>query len=149
MTETDFTGQGTILLAEDEEGLRALFARGLRSRGYSVIEAANGLEALKVLEQPKVFDLLVSDVVMPEMDGLTLLKAVRDRRPDLAVLFISGYAFEQPEGAAFLSKPFSLAQLVVAVKEAMAAPGQGPQSPATRDLRSMGMGFSELLNATR
>jgi two-component system cell cycle sensor histidine kinase/response regulator CckA len=123
----DFTGQGTILLAEDEEGVRALFARGLRMRGFSVLEVANGLEALKVLEQPKTsVDLLVSDVVMPEMDGPTLLKAMRERRPDLKVLFISGYAFEKSlpelEAPAFLPKPFSLAQLVAAVKETMLRP---------------------------
>jgi CheY-like chemotaxis protein len=82
----DFTGQGTILLVEDEEGLRALMARGLRSRGFDVIEAANGVEALRAL-QGRAVDLVVSDVVMPEMDGPTLL----GRRPDLKVLFISGY----------------------------------------------------------
>ena len=74
----DLTGRGTILLVEDEEGLRALNARGLVSRGYTVLEAANGVEALEVLEKHggKV-DLVVSDVVMPEMDGPTLLKEMR------------------------------------------------------------------------
>ena len=60
----DFTRQGTILLVEDEQSLRSLIARGLRSRGYSVIEASNGVEALGALEQSNV-DLVVSDVVMP------------------------------------------------------------------------------------
>jgi two-component system cell cycle sensor histidine kinase/response regulator CckA len=117
----DFTGQGTILLAEDEDGLRRLFARGLRMRGFDVIEASNGLEALRALEQLKAVDLLVSDVVMPEMDGPTLFKAMRERRPDLKVLFISGYAFEV-EHVAFLPKPFSLAQLVAAVKQTISRP---------------------------
>ena len=124
---TDLTGQGTILLVEDEEGLRALNARGLRSRGYSVIEASNGVEAMEALEQEGgVVDLVVSDVVMPEMDGPTLLKAMRDRNPDLRVIFVSGYAedaFEKslPENQqfSFLPKPFTLSQLVAAVKETM------------------------------
>ncbi|MFU0712509.1 response regulator, partial [Klebsiella pneumoniae] len=63
----DLTGQGTILLVEDEDGLRSLNARGLRSRGYTVIEAENGLDALEALEREEgAVDLVVSDVVMPE-----------------------------------------------------------------------------------
>jgi two-component system, cell cycle sensor histidine kinase and response regulator CckA len=123
----DLTGQGTILLVEDEEGLRSLNARGLRSRGYSVIEASNGIEAMEALEEKNgAVDLVVSDVVMPEMDGPTLLKAMRDRNPDLKIIFVSGYAedaFEKslPENQqfAFLPKPFTLSQLVAAVKETM------------------------------
>ena len=125
---TDLTGQGTILLVEDEEGLRSLNARGLRSRGYSVIEASNGVEALEALEEKNgAVDLVVSDVVMPEMDGPTLLKTMRGKNPDLKIIFVSGYAedaFEKslPENQqfAFLPKPFTLAQLVAAVKETMA-----------------------------
>jgi two-component system cell cycle sensor histidine kinase/response regulator CckA len=125
---TDLTGQGTILLVEDEEGLRSLNARGLRSRGYSVIEASNGIEALEALEERNgAVDLVVSDVVMPEMDGPTLLKTMRGRNPDLRIIFVSGYAedaFEKslPENQqfAFLPKPFTLSQLVAAVKETMA-----------------------------
>jgi len=124
----DMTGQGTILLVEDEEGLRALNARGLRSRGYSVIEASNGVEAMEELEACNgAVDLVVSDVVMPEMDGPTLLKAMRDRNPEIKIIFVSGYAedaFEKslPENQqfAFLPKPFTLSQLVAAVKETMA-----------------------------
>src|SRR5262249_7927932 len=72
---TDLTGQGTILLVEDEEGLRALNARGLQSRGYTVIQAGNGVEALEEMERVGGHvDLVVSDVVMPEMDGPTLMK---------------------------------------------------------------------------
>jgi two-component system cell cycle sensor histidine kinase/response regulator CckA len=124
----DLTGQGTILLVEDEEGLRGLNARGLVSRGYTVLEAGNGVEAIEVLEQHggKV-DLVVSDVVMPEMDGPTLLKELRKRDPETKIIFVSGYAedaFEKnlPEGGqfAFLPKPFTLKQLVAAVKETMA-----------------------------
>jgi two-component system, cell cycle sensor histidine kinase and response regulator CckA len=123
----DLTGQGTILLVEDEEGLRSLNARGLRSRGYSVIEASNGIEAMEALEQENgAVDLVVSDVVMPEMDGPTLLKTMRGRNPDLKIIFVSGYAEDAFEKSlpknqqfAFLPKPFTLSQLVAAVKETM------------------------------
>jgi two-component system, cell cycle sensor histidine kinase and response regulator CckA len=125
---TDLTGQGTILLVEDEDGLRSLNARGLRSRGYTVVEAANGVEAIEVLEaQDGKIDLVVSDVVMPEMDGPTLLKEMRGRNPTLKVIFVSGYAedaFEKSlpanEQFAFLPKPFTLSQLVAQVKETIA-----------------------------
>ena len=95
----DLTGHGTILLVEDEEGLRRLNARGLASRGYTVIEAGNGIEAMEVLERHGGHvDLVVSDVVMPEMDGPTLLKELRERNPKVRIIFVSGYAedaFEQ------------------------------------------------------
>src|SRR6204780_5231168 len=89
----DLTGEGTILLVEDEEGLRALNARGLTSRGYTVLEAGNGVEAIDVLEKVDGrVDLVVSDVVMPEMDGPTLLRELRSRDPSLKIIFVSGYA---------------------------------------------------------
>ncbi|MEO6840728.1 MAG: response regulator [Bradyrhizobium sp.] len=124
----DLTGQGTILLVEDEEGLRSLNARGLRSRGYTVIEASNGVEALEALEEKDgAIDLVVSDVVMPEMDGPTLLRAMRVRNPDLKIIFVSGYAedafaksLEENEKFDFLAKPFALSALVAKVKETMA-----------------------------
>jgi two-component system cell cycle sensor histidine kinase/response regulator CckA len=125
----DLTGEGTILLVEDEEGLRALNARGLTSRGYTVLEAGNGVEAIDVLEKSdKPVDLVVSDVVMPEMDGPTLARELRIRNPGLKIIFVSGYAedaFQKslPEHGqfAFLPKPFTLKQLVAAVKEMLAA----------------------------
>jgi two-component system cell cycle sensor histidine kinase/response regulator CckA len=126
----DLTGEGTILLVEDEEGLRALNARGLTSRGYTVLEAGNGVEAIDVLEKVDGrVDLVVSDVVMPEMDGPTLLRELRSRDPGLKIIFVSGYAedaFQKHLPAdgqqfAFLAKPFTLKQLVAAVKETMAA----------------------------
>jgi two-component system, cell cycle sensor histidine kinase and response regulator CckA len=126
----DDTGQGTILLVEDEEGLRGLNARGLKSRGYQVLEAGNGVEAIDVLERhPGKIDLVVSDVVMPEMDGPALLKVLRERLPDLRIIFVSGYAEEAfakslPEGGQFefLPKPFTLKQLIAKVKDTMAEP---------------------------
>lgn len=127
--QADLTGQGTILLVEDEDGLRSLNARGLRSRGYSVIEAANGVEAMEALEEKNgAVDLVVSDVVMPEMDGPTLLKEMRQRNPNLKIIFVSGYAEEafdkslpENEQFAFLAKPFALSALVAKVKETMTA----------------------------
>ncbi|HZS63830.1 MAG TPA: response regulator [Xanthobacteraceae bacterium] len=124
----DLTGQGTILLVEDEEGLRTLNARGLISRGYTVLEAANGVEAMEVLERRGGdVDLVVSDVVMPEMDGPALLKEMRRRNPSLKIIFVSGYAEDafqknlpEHEQFAFLPKPFTLKQLVAVVKETMA-----------------------------
>ncbi|HTV31481.1 MAG TPA: response regulator, partial [Xanthobacteraceae bacterium] len=125
----DLTGEGTILLVEDEDSLRALNAKGLASRGYTVLEAGNGVEAINMLEKAdgKV-DLVVSDVVMPEMDGPTLLRELRQRKPDMKIIFVSGYAedaFQKhlPDDGNppdFLAKPFTLKQLVQKVKEAMA-----------------------------
>jgi two-component system cell cycle sensor histidine kinase/response regulator CckA len=131
----DLTGHGTILLVEDEEGLRGLNARGLTSRGYTVLEAANGVEALEIFERHGgEVDLVVSDVVMPEMDGPTLLKELRRRNPETKIIFVSGYAedaFEKnlPPGSppAFLAKPFTLKQLVGIVKETMTS-----ERPAAR-----------------
>src|SRR5262249_27939212 len=124
----DLTGRGTILLVEDEEGLRALNARGLQSRGYTVIEAGNGLEALEELErQGGQVDVVVSDVVMPEMDGPTLMKELKKRKPDIKIIFVSGYAEDAFDKSLpdhkqfnFLAKPFTLKQLVKVVKETMA-----------------------------
>ena len=123
----DLTGQGTILLVEDEDAVRMFGARALRNKGYTVLEADSGetaLELMEASEQP--IDLLVTDVVMPQMDGPTLTKEVEARRPDIKVIFISGYAedaFRSKVDAKvnFLPKPFSLGQLAAKVKEVMLA----------------------------
>jgi len=122
----DLTGQGTILLVEDEDGLRALNARGLTSRGYTVLEASNGLEAIEAFDKHGHVDLVVSDVVMPEMDGPTLLKELRRRDQNVKIIFVSGYAEEafsknlpSQEQYAFLAKPFTLKQLVAEVKKTL------------------------------
>jgi two-component system cell cycle sensor histidine kinase/response regulator CckA len=120
----DLTGRDTILLVEDEEAVRAFGARALASRGYTVLEAASGLEALEVVEaQGGKIDLIVSDVVMPEMDGPTMFGELRKRGIKCKVIFVSGYAedaFQKnlPAGEdfGFLPKPFTLKQLVEAVK---------------------------------
>lgn len=121
----DDTGAGTILLVEDEDAVRAFASRALASRGYTVLEAASGVEALEVMAEVKgSVDLVVSDVVMPEMNGPTLLVELRKANPDIKVIFVSGYAEDAfkkdlPEGShfSFLPKPFSLKQLIDAVKQ--------------------------------
>ncbi|MGE0233700.1 MAG: cell cycle histidine kinase CckA, partial [Flavobacteriaceae bacterium] len=123
----DLTGEGTILLVEDEDAVRAFGARALASRGYTVLEAATGAEALDIMEsQGNSVDLIVSDVIMPEMDGPTLINELRKKRPDLRVIFVSGYAEEEfarnlaeNEQFDFLPKPFTLKQLAETVKEAL------------------------------
>ncbi len=121
------TGAGTILLVEDEDAVRALNARMLVSRGYTVLEAESGVAALRALDaHGSSVDLVVSDVVMPEMDGPTLLRELRKRNPKTRFVFVSGYAEEAfrknlPEGENFhfLPKPFTMKQLVETVKAAM------------------------------
>jgi two-component system cell cycle sensor histidine kinase/response regulator CckA len=120
----DLTGTGRVLLVEDEEVVRNFAARALKRQGYKVLEASTGVEALEVMEKNKgKIDLVVSDVVMPEMDGPTLLKELRKTNPDLKIIFVSGYpndAFKASLGDevfAFLPKPFSLPQLAAKVKE--------------------------------
>ncbi len=122
----DSTGHATILLVEDEEAVRAFGARALRTRGYTVLEASSGLEALEVAEENAgTIDLIVSDVVMPEMDGPTMFGELRKRGITAKVIFVSGYAEDAfaknlPDGEefGFLPKPFSLKQLIEAVKVA-------------------------------
>ncbi len=123
----DLTGSAHILLVEDEEAVRAFGARALTSRGYTVETASTGTEALELMKTLEgQIDLVVSDVVMPEMDGPSLLRELRKTRPDLKIIFVSGYAEDAfkknlPEGEtfAFLPKPFSLKQLATAVKETL------------------------------
>jgi two-component system cell cycle sensor histidine kinase/response regulator CckA len=124
---TEMWGTGTILLVEDEAMVRAVAERALTRQGYTVLTATNGEEALEVLEKGTVPDLLISDVVMPMMDGPSLVRAARQRYPDLKILFMSGYAEEQLrksidiDRVAFLPKPFSVQQLGQAAKDVMAA----------------------------
>jgi two-component system cell cycle sensor histidine kinase/response regulator CckA len=123
----DVTGQDTILLVEDEEAVRSFAARALRMRGYNVIEASGGEDALEVVRAAAApIHLLITDVVMPNMDGPTLVRAVRRIRPEMAVIFMSGYAEEafrrndeKAEDLHFLPKPFGLKQLAGKVKEVL------------------------------
>ncbi len=123
----DLTGRGAILLVEDEEAVRAFASRALASRGYTVLEADSGLDALRVVENAGgKIDLIVSDVIMPEMDGPSMLVELRKRGLTAKIIFVSGYADDAfaknlPEGQEFqfLPKPFTLKQLVESVKSAM------------------------------
>jgi two-component system cell cycle sensor histidine kinase/response regulator CckA len=123
----DLTGRGAILLVEDEEAVRAFASRALASRGYTVLEAETGLDALRVVEEAsEPIDLIVSDVIMPEMDGPSMLTELRKRGLTAKVIFVSGYADDAfarnlPEGQdfVFLPKPFSLKQLIETVKGLM------------------------------
>ena len=124
-TISDLTGVGTVLLVEDEDPVRIFGARALRNKGYKVLEAKSGENALEVLNAAEeTIDLLITDVVMPHMDGPDLVRHVRESHPDMKVIFISGYtedAFRQrldkDSEIHFLPKPFSLKQLATKVKE--------------------------------
>ncbi len=123
----DLSGSATILLVEDEDAVRSFGARALKMRGYTVYEADSGVEALEVMEDHgDEIDLVVSDVVMPEMDGPTLLGELRKTHKDLKFVFVSGYAeeafaknlpAEERDRFGFLPKPFNLKQLATIVKE--------------------------------
>lgn len=126
----DLSGTGTILLVEDEEAVRLFSARALRNKGYKVIEARSGRAALDIMSQTSDrIDLLITDVVMPEIDGPALVEGFRAARPGLKVIFISGYAetaLKIPADAAnmhFLAKPFSLKQLAGKVKDVLTEAG--------------------------
>ncbi len=120
----DTTGAGTVMLVEDEDAVRLFSARALRNKGYKVIEAKSGENALELLEKHPGIDVLVTDVVMPQMDGTELIKRVRERLPGMRVICISGYAEEtfrkrldSAQDVHFLPKPFTLEQLAGKVKE--------------------------------
>jgi len=118
-------GSAVVLLVEDEEAVRRGGKRMLETRGYTVHEAGSGVEALDIMEElGGAVDIVVSDVVMPEMDGPSLLRELRKSHPDLKFIFVSGYAEDAfarnlPADAkfGFLPKPFSLKQLAEAVRE--------------------------------
>ncbi len=126
----DLSGSATVLLVEDEDAVRMGGMRALTSRGYTVHEASSGVEALEVYHSLEgKIDIVVSDVVMPEMDGPTLLGELRKLRPDIKFIFVSGYAEDAfarnlPADAkfGFLPKPFSLKQLATVVKEVLESP---------------------------
>jgi two-component system cell cycle sensor histidine kinase/response regulator CckA len=125
----DLTGHGTIMLVEDDDPVRIFGARALRNKGYKVIEATSGEAALDLIHNAaEKIDLLITDVVMPHMDGPGLVREVREIHPELKVIFISGYtedAFRQrldsDSGIDFLPKPFSLKQLAAKVRDVIAA----------------------------
>ncbi len=123
----DLSGAGRILFVEDERLVRGVAARLLRARGYEVIEAADGEEALALAEQHAgTIDLMISDVIMPGLDGPSLLKAARRFLGAAPVMFISGYAeaefsdlLEGEAGVSFLAKPLDIMSLAERVKAAL------------------------------
>ena len=118
-------GTGTILLVEDEDMVRTVAQRALERQGYSVETACDGEEALALLAAGKAYDLIVSDVVMPNMDGPAMARELRKTRPDMRIVFMSGYAEEQLRKSIdidhvwFLPKPFSVQQIADAVAHAL------------------------------
>ena len=125
----DLSGAGRILFVEDEDAVRGVAARLLRARGYEVIEACDGEEALQLAEDNAgKIDLLISDVIMPGIDGPTLLKKARQFLGNAPVMFISGYAeaefsdlLEGEEGVSFLPKPIDIKTLAERVKQQLQA----------------------------
>ncbi|MFY0632546.1 MAG: response regulator [Vannielia sp.] len=118
-------GEGVILLVEDEAPVRAFASRALRMRGYTVLEAENAEDALKMLEDIELkVDVFVTDVIMPGMDGPSWVRKALEMRPDVKVVFVSGYAedsFDNEQAlipnSVFLPKPFSLNELTAKVHD--------------------------------
>ena len=121
----DVWGTGRLLVVEDEPMVRAVAERALARQGYTVETACDGEEALALFAEGKSYDLVVSDVVMPNMDGPAMARELRKQRPDMRILFMSGYAEEQLresinlDKVAFLPKPFSVQQIAEAVRDAL------------------------------
>jgi two-component system, cell cycle sensor histidine kinase and response regulator CckA len=122
----DLGGQGTILLVEDEDAVRVFAARALKNKGYKILEARTGEQALDILHEQTAVDMMITDMMMPGMDGGTLARLIRVERPEIRIILISGYSEEIARGEVatgqdfhFLPKPFSLGQLATKVKEVM------------------------------
>jgi two-component system cell cycle response regulator CpdR len=119
--------KGRILLAEDDEDMRRFLAKALENAGYQVVSFDNGQSAYERLrEEP--FNLLLTDIVMPQMDGIELARKAAELDPDLKIMFITGFAavalnadLEAPKDAKILSKPFHLRDLVSEVSRLIAA----------------------------
>jgi two-component system, cell cycle sensor histidine kinase and response regulator CckA len=135
----EHSGHETILLVEDDEAVRDTIAHELVVLGYRVVEAADGAEALRVAEElpGRRIDLLLTDVVMPEMDGCTLAARLRERQPKLKVIFSSGYAQDvalgrspRRSGDGFLPKPYNAAALVHTICDVL-----GENQPAASPTR--------------
>jgi CheY-like chemotaxis protein len=130
---TSLRGTETVLVVEDEAQIRVVAKGILRRQGYRVLEASNAGEALLLFEQePGAIDLLLTDVVMPKMNGKVLADRLRQLRPGLKVIFMSGYTDgalvgQLAEGAFFIQKPFTLATLSKKVRDVL-----GVAAPAAR-----------------
>jgi CheY-like chemotaxis protein len=123
------SGVGTVLLVEDEEPLRAILRRSLESAGYAVLEAASGQDALSVSRaHPATIDVLLTDVVMPGINGVSLSQMLTSERPVTRVLFMSGHAADffarhgfDPAAVRFLQKPFSTDALCRELRDVLTA----------------------------
>jgi len=134
-------GPGTVLFVEDEDGVRLFGARALRNKGYKVLEATNGEEAMElILKDCERIDLLITDAVMPNLDGPALITKLRAIRPNLKVICISGYPeadfrdrLDRSADIRFLPKPFCFQQLAGEVRVVMEAEpaDAGPGTPET------------------
>ena len=122
------TEKPTVLVVEDEPRLLIMINHVLKDLGYKTISASSGVEALELVESGVAFDLLLTDIVMPEMDGIELARRATEVDPDLKVMFITGFAAvalnpdsNAPKDAKVLSKPFHLRDLVDEVEKMLAA----------------------------
>ncbi len=122
----DLWGSGRVLIVEDEDMVRAVAERALARQGYVVETARDGEEGVQLFAEGKRYDLIVSDVVMPNMDGPAMARKLREAYGDVKILFMSGYAEEQLresinlDNVYFLPKPFSVQQISEAVRDALA-----------------------------
>jgi CheY-like chemotaxis protein len=126
--QADIRGSETVLLVEDEESVRQLVRETLESRGYTVLEAEDGEKALAIASSKDGIHLMITDVVMPGMNGQDLAREIVKSHPSTKVLFLSGYAEDTirqqtlPAGTAFLQKPFTLQTLLRKTREVLGGP---------------------------
>jgi two-component system, cell cycle sensor histidine kinase and response regulator CckA len=138
MEKPEKGGRETILIAEDEEAVRSLTSRILSNRGYHVLEATDGLHALRIAQDHAgKIDLILTDIIMPGISGSTLVARLRAKRPDIRTLFISGYTDNAivhngilDDNIAFLQKPFTLDALVNKVRKVLNSPSEQISPPS-------------------
>lgn len=123
--------QKVVLVVEDDSTLSSIYERALRKGGFNVLVAANGQEALDIVDSGEPIDLMISDIVMPGIGGRELVWRVRERRPEMRIILFSGYASEdsalqtlEDSGVEFISKPISLVTLNAIVRNRLFAPEQ-------------------------
>ncbi|MEW5702407.1 MAG: response regulator [Candidatus Zixiibacteriota bacterium] len=136
-------GIKTLLIVDDDPRIRGLLTQALDALGYHTIEAANGREALGIARRENV-DCVIADIKMPEIDGLTLLHHLKSERPQLPVVMITGFAFQQHKAEAadagadgFLMKPFRLAKIEDVLTRVLARPADDSATPAPRAIRNV------------
>jgi CheY-like chemotaxis protein len=130
--EGSLQGQETVLVVEDEDAVRNLISQSLQEFGYTIFSAENGTEALNLCKEKNApsLHLLLTDVVMPDFSGVELARRIREIKPDIRTLFISGYTNDTVEnhgvlreGAYFLQKPFTPVELARKVRTVLSAEG--------------------------